>query len=372
MSITMNKDKVNDKNNTKILTIKQEFSSIREIIRNANTIFNNLHNKTNTLKNVYDKLLHQNKNNLYVFGLDSFKFQNKLINVEFQTMEQYYCLITNRMFCDYFKLNQIIRNYILEKIDDEKIKMRVKQQHTLKETYDYINIYKFYDISKTSEIFNNVINMIVELVDYSSSLTKELQNYKSKKKNGFNINNFIYTFEYNNVLLQQQIGLYLNYVSFFLRLHKKYIIRFTNKIQLMHQQVTQDITFEDQSNFNEESLSKEYANDGSNLKLDTDSDQDDKSSTTQESNSSTPSNETSYINGVEYGKINKMTNKIINANESKTITNKDLKIITEDINETKNGLNQELFSMPEDNDVSLPNGDSLFSFEPDNLNGVDI
>lgn len=370
MSVHMNKDKVNDKHNTKILNIKQEFSGIKEMIRNAHNIFNNLHNKTNTLKKVYDKLLQQNKNNLYIFGLDSFKFQNKLINVEFETMNQYYCLISNRMFCDYFKLNQIVTNYIIEKIDDDKIKMRVKQQHGLKEKYDYINIYKFYDISKTSEVFNNVINMIVELVDYSSSLTKELDNYKSKKKNGFNINNFIYTFEYNNILLQQQISLYLNYVSFFLRLHKKYIIRFTNKIQLMYQQVNQDITFEDQNNY----INEDEANENDMLKtmkLDTDSDSDSYSNKNS-SNGSSP------INGIEENvkiqigtnvtdKMDMFTNPMHQIDDTifedgLTAFKPPIKDDNNDISKTQNILNLET----ENTETTLPNGESLFSMLPDN------
>lgn len=261
----MNNNK-NDEYSNKILKEKQNFTILKQQFREADQIFNNLNNKTKILEKIYNNLLEQNKNNLYVFGLDSFKFQNKLINIEHSTMQNYYNLITNRLYCDYYKLQQIIYDYIINKIDNDKIIQKTKQNYLNKDKYDYINIYKYYDISKTNDLFNSIINMINDLNDYSYSLTKELENYTTKKKNGLNINNFIYTFEYNNILIQQQISLYLNYIDFFLKLHKKYIVRFTNRIKLMYEQVNNDIVFEDSTYTQNDDISP------TNKMLDTDSD----------------------------------------------------------------------------------------------------
>ena len=59
--------------------------------------------------------------NLFIFGLDSFHFQGKLIDIEYEDIQRLYSAITNRIYCEYFKLYKIIVQYILDNIIEQKI-----------------------------------------------------------------------------------------------------------------------------------------------------------------------------------------------------------------------------------------------------------
>ena len=98
-------------NFTKILDLKNE---------NVKT-FSILEAKICKLKDFYSEFVKTNKNNLFIFGLDSFHFQGKLIDIEYEDIQRLYSAITNRIYCEYFKLYKIIVQYILDNVIEQKI-----------------------------------------------------------------------------------------------------------------------------------------------------------------------------------------------------------------------------------------------------------
>lgn len=231
----------------KMNTLKDAFDNLKEVKGDIHTIIDSLSIKINKLKSIYQEFLQENQNNLFVFGLDSFKFQNKLIDNEYKNMQGVYNLITNRMYCDYYKLHSIVSNFIENNIEYDKVKIVVKDAHTKYEKYNYLDIYKHYDFNVTTSIFEDIMSYIFTLIDYLKTLGLQLDSYNTKKKNGLNIHNFVYTFAYNRSLLEQQIHLYINYLNFFLKLHTKYLTQFTEKISVMYNQINKDILFEDKT-----------------------------------------------------------------------------------------------------------------------------
>lgn len=229
----------------KMNSLKSKFDELKEVKNDIHIIFEILHIKIMKLKNIYQDFLRENKNNLSVFGLDSFKFQNKLIDTEYNNMWDFYTLITNRMYCDYYKLYTIIGEFVVHKVDNEKIKVLGVDYDKKYAKYNYLNIYKHYEFSITISIFDDIMNLIVNLIDYLNTLGLQLDSYDTKKRNGLNIHNFVYTFAYKKSLLEEQIQLYINYLDFFLRLHTKYLLQFTEKIRVMYNQTNKDIQFED-------------------------------------------------------------------------------------------------------------------------------
>jgi hypothetical protein len=73
----------------------------------------------------------------------------------------------------------------------------------------------------------------------------DLKNYQNKNKTGLNIDNFVNTFNFNNVVMKEKVTLFITYIEFFHKLHSKYLKRFTTKIQLLISQINYDIKFED-------------------------------------------------------------------------------------------------------------------------------
>lgn len=230
----------------RITTLKKNFDNIKLLNNDITHIFDNLKTKTNKLKDIYKHFLDENKNTLFIFGLDSFKFQNRLIDEELETLNRYYNLICNRIYCDYYKLYQLVNNFINN--DESLVKMHKIKTRDKYERYNYLDIYKYYDIQSSSDIFSDIISLITSLCDHSKSEMNTIKNYNNKKQFGLNINNFIYTHMYKNTILNEKITLYINYLSFFIKLHLKYVFRFMSKIKLVYSQVNTDIDFENTDN----------------------------------------------------------------------------------------------------------------------------
>ena len=92
----------------KLTTLKSEFNGIIAIKTNVQNVFDVLQVRINKLKLFYAEFIKNSKNQMFVFGLDSFQFQSKLIDIEFDDMKRLFSAIMNRMYCEYYKLNKII------------------------------------------------------------------------------------------------------------------------------------------------------------------------------------------------------------------------------------------------------------------------
>lgn len=227
----------------RIEKIKKDFVKLKNERDSIKNILTNINKSIDTLKDIYKTFINENHKQMFIFSLDSFKFQNKLIDIEYNQMVDYYNLLHNRIYCDYYRLLDIMLVYIHENIDDEKTlsKSKVKKNYP---KYDYLNIYKCYDFKYINEIFDEIIQILHLLKEQKDKQDNQLVNYKSKRKNGFNINNFLHTIGYKNNILHEQVLLYINYIDFFMSLHTNYINKFKAKIYLQYKQLKKEINFE--------------------------------------------------------------------------------------------------------------------------------
>lgn len=228
--------------------LKISFSKITDIKNEDLNTFSILEIKMNKLKELYKEFVSNNKNNLFVFGLDSFRFQSKLIDIEYDDMKRLFLAITNRMYCEYFKLLKIIIDYIKESVNDKKLLdfVKVNDNYPVYKDLEPFKQYDFGIIQNLHELLLTLlssINNILIIKDY------DLKMYRTKNNFGLNIDNFVNTFNFNNIVMREKVILFITYLEFFHKLHNKYFKRFTTKLQLMYSQITHDIKFDD----NEES-----------------------------------------------------------------------------------------------------------------------
>ena len=92
----------------RIESIQLEFTKIINTTHEIKTIFDNLEIKIIKLKEIYQNLIKNNNDSKFMFGLDSFRFQGKLIDLELEEMKKYNILINNRLYCEYYKLDMFI------------------------------------------------------------------------------------------------------------------------------------------------------------------------------------------------------------------------------------------------------------------------
>ena len=224
--------------------LKTEFSGIIELKEENANIFMVLDDKIIKLKNSYNEFIKNNKNNLFVFGLDSFHFQGKLIDIEYDDIKRLFNAITNRMYCEYYKLHKIILDYVIENVTDKKILELVKINNNFP-IYKDLEPFKQYDFVVIQQIHELNISILHSLCSFLISKEHDLKNYQNKNKTGLNIDNFVSTFNFNNTVMKEKVTLFITYIEFFHKLHTKYLKRFTTKIQLLISQLNYDIKFED-------------------------------------------------------------------------------------------------------------------------------
>jgi hypothetical protein len=230
----------------RILELKETYAKIVEIKEDNVGLFLLLEEKVKKVKDSYNELIKINKGQLFIFGLDSLHFQGKILDIEYDDMKRIYYAITNRMYCEYFKLYKIIVGYISMNIDEEKLRelIRVNDNYP---TYKDLEPFKQYEFSIIDGIHDFIVVLLSSINAIIVKKEHDLKNYQIKNDTGLNINNFVHSFNFKIVLMKDNLLLFITYLEYFHKTQIKFMKRFSNKLQLMYSQLNNDIKFEDTS-----------------------------------------------------------------------------------------------------------------------------
>ena len=234
----------------RISKLKIDFNNITSIRNNVKSVFDILQLRINKLKLFYSEFIKNNKNKLFVFGLDSFHFQSKLIDVEYDDMKRLFLAINNRMYCEYFKLYKIITEYVYENINDKKITEIIKVNNF--PVYKDLEPFKEYSFETTTEIHENILIVVNSIISNLNTRENELNIHRGKQALGLNIDNFITSYNFELTVMKEKISAFLTYIEFFHNLHTKHLKRFSNKIQLMYTHINTDIRFDESIEMNKD------------------------------------------------------------------------------------------------------------------------
>lgn len=228
---------------TRLLKLQADFNNIINIRTSVKNIFDILQVRIDKLHQIHSEFIKNNKNDLFVFGLDSFHFQSKLIDIEYDDMKRLFLAINNRMYCEYFKLHKIIVDYICKNINDKKAMNLIKfNKYPI---YKDLEPFKEYKFELISDIHENIINLLNSIITILNNKENELSIHITKQNIGLNIDNFITTFNFNINVMREKILMFITYIEFFHKMHTKYLKRFSNKIQLIYTHINNDIKFDD-------------------------------------------------------------------------------------------------------------------------------
>lgn len=237
-----------------ISKLKTDFNGIIDIRSNIQNIFDVLQIRINKLKSIYGEFISQNKNQLFIFGLDSFHFQSKIIDIEFDDMKRIFLAINNRLYCEYYKLYRLIVDYVSQEIQDKKL-MEAIHLHNFP-IYKDIEPYRDYKFEKVQEIHSTILELMNSITNILNDKEHVLQQHKTKRAIGLNIDNFISSYNFEVIIMREKIQLFLTYLEFFHNLHTKYLKRFSNKIKLMYIHIDNDVKFDETFEINRRKMSK--------------------------------------------------------------------------------------------------------------------
>jgi hypothetical protein len=228
----------------KIQSVKINFNKIKEIRTQVMYCFNALEIKITKLKTTTSEFIRTNKDTIFVFGLDSFQFQGKLIDYEYNDMQKFYFALNNRLYCEYYKLYKLILQYTEEIIGTNK-NIEMLKSNTLFPIYKDLEPFKQYNFETIEEIHKTIVNLLNNLNEHIITKETQLQTFQLKQLTGLNINNFVNTFDFDVIVIKQKCLLYLSYLEFFHNIHTKHFKRFSKKIKLMNDYLDEDIKFDE-------------------------------------------------------------------------------------------------------------------------------
>lgn len=231
----------------RINQLKLNFTHIIDIRAQVISIFDILQQRIDKLKLLYADFIKSNRDNLFIFGLDSFHFQSKILDIEYDDMKRLFLAINNRIYCEYFKLYNIIVSYVCETIKDKKALEMFSINNSFP-IYKDLEPFKQYKFEIIQEIHENILLLLSSTNNYIINKEHELKLHQGKQEIGLNIDNFVNTFNYNVTSIRDKTLLFITYVEFFHKLHTKYLRRFATKVQAMYNQINSDITFDENAN----------------------------------------------------------------------------------------------------------------------------
>ena len=224
--------------------LKKSFMKLIELRTEVHSTFVGLNNIVTKLNTIYADFITKSQDKVLIFGLDSLRFQSKLIGIEYEDMKRLFYAINNRMYCEYYKLYKIIMDYIVENVSDAKIVEMVKSDVYVFPVYKDLEPFKQYEFDTIQRVHEAILIFLNSLCSHITSKDQELKTHQTTNRSGLNIDNFVMSFNYNLVVVKEKVNLFINYVVFFHTSHLKLLTRFVMKVNLMMKQVKGDINLE--------------------------------------------------------------------------------------------------------------------------------
>jgi len=232
----------------KLTKVKIVFDNVKEMRLEISILFDSLNGRINKLKEMHSEFVKYTRSiktadvKSFIFSLDSFYFQTSLLQKEYDYLKDYNATIINRMYGEYYKLLKLITDYVEKSMIDNKLHEILKNKKYPK--YDDLDDAKQYPFELILQLNEDIITVVNYLIHVLKEKESALKQYTTNQNYGLNVNNFVSTYNYEVVVLQEQINLYEKYLEFFYHVHEKLLKRLITKISVLEAQLNTDIKFE--------------------------------------------------------------------------------------------------------------------------------
>ena len=227
-----------DKNKSLNITenIKIKFTKIKSMRNHIKDKFSHIQKIKSQIRNNYINYMNKESNDF--FGLDSFHFQNKVLELEFSNMTKLYQFIDNRIYGDYYKLFVDIEIFLKKTLKDkqyDKIKeLKNIEKYPIYKDLDKFTCYDFDTINNIHQDIIVIISCIKEIYNENENVIKE----DMKQLNtGINIDNYIINNQYKNAVILTTNMKFENYLQVYHKYHYDLLHKFFEKLSLCLQHI---------------------------------------------------------------------------------------------------------------------------------------
>jgi hypothetical protein len=224
--------------------MEESFKNIKKLRAHIKDMFLNLTAKNDVVSSYYIQYVEKNKKNK-MFGLDSFHFQSKLIELEYKHLHDEYLFMDNRIYCDYYKLYGMVATFC-------KQNFKTDYKFVMYPVYKDLDPYRAYDFETINNIHYNIIDLIQFIQTSIKNGEDEINRDKNRLKTGLNLENYIHNLEYKNNILISNVQLYENYLNSYHIYHMNFLKKLSDKISLFWKQLSNGMQV------NDETLSQEF------------------------------------------------------------------------------------------------------------------
>jgi hypothetical protein len=215
--------------------LKNNFKNIISIKQKIGITKHNVTVKLTELKKLHSDMIKDNNKQIFLFCLDSFFYQYKIFSMEFEHIKKLRSILNNRMYCDYYKLHNIIIKFCKEHIDNDTLNIPTFP------VYKDLEPFQEYRIEDIISLHESILNLINTLHIETTKKEDAILHYNETHKVGFSISNFLNTLTHENRVLQEQISLFVNYISFFHISQKKQLKKLHARIDEFYNEVDENI-----------------------------------------------------------------------------------------------------------------------------------
>ena len=234
-------------------TILVNFDNLKETRLKIKQSFNEIDIIKNAIKQNYIQYIKQENTNF--FGLDSFHFQNKAIELEYENMLHLYHFIDNRIYGDYYKLFLMISESLRDQLSESQLYKLKELQHLENyPMYKDLEPFKIYEFDLINQIHQDIILVLTNVKEMVVENDVAIHEHQKHLKLGMNIDNYVINQQYKNHHLKLSNDLHENYLQVFHTYHDTWLKKYYEKLDLFFKQIShhREETIEQNWEYNEE------------------------------------------------------------------------------------------------------------------------
>ena len=222
-------------------TILVNFDNLKETRLKIKQSFNEIDIIKNAIKQNYIQYIEQENTNF--FGLDSFHFQNKAIELEYENMLHLYHFIDNRIYGDYYKLFLMISESLRDQLSESQLYKLKELQHLENyPMYKDLEPFKIYEFDLINQIHQDIILVLTNVKEMVVENEVAIHEHQKHLKLGMNIDNYVINQQYKNHHLKLSNDLHENYLQVFHTYHDTWLNNAEN-IQILQLDTNCDATY---------------------------------------------------------------------------------------------------------------------------------
>lgn len=226
----------------KIKILYTRFNILKSNNSNICIKLKQIETKLNKLKEAFTDIIITENNRLLIYCLDTLGFHNKIFEYDYTTIQKLHNIILNRIYCDLYKFYKYLSEYIKSTITEDKV-LKIIKPYDYYPKYNSVNIDISYNFEILTELYQNIIDILVELNDHITR--SNINNIYNKKNIVKEIDEFIKIYDDNINIKLNKITMFFDYILYISSLHDKYMGDISKRIDNVILHIDEQVTYED-------------------------------------------------------------------------------------------------------------------------------